>query len=412
MKNFRFCVVAFLVAIFTCHSWSADETRVYVRPKCVLGANIPRSGTATDQQRVGPLAALGAIFIPVVVEKGLDLVANALRKAGSDKILRDSGKTPLYLYQLYEEQQANPGKQRGLRWHPQLGCVVVVRGAFDPTPEDSASDQQAVAPGTVDTGKDPKDEAARVKRLQASNIPVKTIALEYEAELIPSADRTAFRYESRFFEVSDFQSGGDERAIAVSLVLNGAGVKEDEKTLAVAIMNLGQVKKHDIRGPDELRSQSSSWVGGTGISQESLKAIDSMTIDPKKGAGVMPVTLEATVIETEKGNSMWTFIADVIDATKKDVAKTVTATVTEGEKRKEEALDALEKKRQEEETAYRAYLKAKNDREQLPDNAKQTEKDMKDFEVQATRRLWCASLLSLEKLGATPKGRSEADCKQ
>ena len=68
-----------------------------------------------------------------------------------------------------------------------------------------------------------------------------------------------------------------------------------------------------------------------------------------------PITVEATIAETKSGSDALKFISEVLDATKTDVDKTVSAEVLDRE-RADEAASALEKLLKEEETAFAALL--------------------------------------------------------
>jgi hypothetical protein len=119
----------------------------------------------------------------------------------------------------------------------------------------------------------------------------------------------------------------------------------------------------------------------------------------------------------------------VLDATKGDVAKTLSSEILEGGKRASAAGDAAEKLLGEEEEAYAGYLKAKADycalgvTDKVNDIAVTavssltktggvkltvTERE-KVFEFQKAKRVWRLKYNALEKLGMTPAERELND---
>jgi hypothetical protein len=385
------------------------QTRVYLRSQCLINPNPNARPGAHTEAKAGPHAefvgALAAIFLPVLIEKLLGGAGAALKKAGSEETLRDSGKLPTYLYQLSKE-----GDKNSLSINPNLGCLLVVRGRFN-----------GVAPDTS------TDEGQRIKKLRDSNIPVNEIAALYEAEIILSEDRTALRYEGRFFEVNQFQGGrsSKQRAVVVGITIAGAGDKEGEPVLSLALTNIGEATPGTTMNDEQLKGKHSSWLGGLAISETSMKAIETIKFPSKDFPGptleVMPVTIEATFAETDSGNSALKFIGEVLDATKGDVSKTISGEITkdrgaEAEKKASEAADALEKLRQEEETAFSALLKAESEQanaDPLPANATPAQKAAYEaaqkvlkFEVEKAGRAWCVKTQALKNMGKAPdRGR-------
>lgn len=371
------------------------ETRVYVRNKCVIN---PRP---VEKEIIG---ALAGIFLPVLIEKLLGGLGGALKKAGDPETLRDSGRLPTYLYQLTQVDNKN-----ALRINPDLGCVLVIRGSF--------AGASTAEPNT--------DEASRIQRLRDAHIPVSEIVALYEAEIMLADDGTALRYEGRFFEINKFQGGRslkEPRAVVVGLSITGAGDKEGEPVLSLALTNMGMVPAGTVMDAGQLTSKRSSWLGGLAISDASLKAIETIKFpDPKNPSrpfGIMPVTIEATIAETDDGNKALKFIGDILDATKSDVAKTVSGEITkdrgaEAEKKAAEAADALEKLRQEEETAYTALLKAESELAEAgppPVNGTDAQKaayKVKEFEVEKAKRALCVKSQALRNIGQAPdRGRT------
>ena len=372
------------------------ETRVYLRSQCLLAEEQP-------PQKVAMFAALAAIFVPALIEKGLDAVSSALKKAGSEESLRESGKFPTYFYRLTFDATTKGGK---LSLDPSLGCAILVRGKFDgPDPDD----QTAVSFPESGIFLDPGTEQKRVARLRASNIPVKEIAMEYESSIQIADDKTALNYESRFLEVNGFQGtrSSDTRTVVVSLTFAGVGAKEDETTLSLALMDLGEVQSGSILGPMQLRSRRSGWLGGIGATDGALKAAEQLDIKEGKSFGVMPVTFEGTLIETEKGSKALLFIADVLSSTKTDTAKALSSAILPQERQKaaQDKADALEKQREEEEDAFNTFLGALDDCAHVKSDDLQSTKDIKTFKVKSAKRIWCVKFSTLQKLGVAPADR-------
>lgn len=383
----------------------AIETRVYVRKQCLLSE--PVKLVNPDQPEF--LGAVAAMFVPLLIDKALGGVSSALRKAGSPETLRDSGKLPTYLYQLTRN-----GESRKLAINSNLGCVIVVRGTFSGADPKDQSTIQNFSPQGVFLGDSDADELRRIQRLRQNQIPVSTFAAVYEARIVKSNDKSALHYEGRFFEVNSFQGSrsAKSRGMVVSLAIHGPGTREGESLLSLALQNLGDVERETIVGPDQLQSKRSSWLGGVGMTDAAVKSLETLIVDNGKTVGVMPVTLEATFVELEKGKKALTFIADVLDAKKEPLTKAISDEILEGPKRAKEEASALETLFQEEETAYAAYLGKQSDlagSSPLAAGATAAQQaahsaalKVKQFEVDRTKRLWCNKFKALRTIGSAP----------
>ena len=365
------------------------ETRVYVRKQCLLSE--PR-----DLSKGAEIfGALAAIFVPLLIGKLIGGVSAALKKAGSENTLKASGRLATYLYQLSNKNNTNT-----LSLNPDLGCVIVVRGTFSRPDDDLAPEINFATNGVF---LDPDDEEKRINRLNDNGIPVTEIAALFEARIVVSQDESAMLYEGRFLEVNEFLDGGSKRHVVVSLALFGAGQKEGEPTLSLAMMNLGEIRKETILGPDQLRSNRSTWLSGVGITADLLKAAEKLKFpspNHPSTMGFMPITIEGVFAETQEANKALLFIADVLDASKEAVTKAVSDEILKDPaKAEKEAGDALEKLRQDEESAYAAYLKAKVAEAKLDPAASPTEIEVATFEVDRTRRAWQLKFRALKMLG-------------
>jgi hypothetical protein len=378
------------------------ETRVYLRKQCLLSERdvLAPAGVAGGPAIFG---ALAAIFVPMLIGKALGGISSALKKAGSEKTLKDSGRLPTYLYQL-----ASDGTKNKLSLNPDFGCLLVVRGKFQKADPESAPPITFSEPG-IFLGDDEESEQKRIDRLNDNGISVSEIAIAYEARIRISNDETALAYESRFLEVNHFQDGGKKNSLVVSLALYGAGAKEGESALSLALMNLGELTRDTILGPDQLNGNRSPWLSGLGMSEAAMKAIEKIQFpaDNKPNPmGVMPVTMEATLAETSDGNKVLLFIADILDASKEGVTKTLSDEILKDPKKAAtEAADAMEKMRQDEETAYATLLKAKTDLANLgdaavpPNSVDTAKRDAAQFEVDRAKRAWCLKSGMLKNFG-------------
>lgn len=369
------------------------ETRVYVRKQCLISeSGVLPAPTPTPQPGPEAFGALLGIFVPLLLEKALGGIGAALKKAGAEETQKDSGRFPTYLYEISDRNGT-----KSLSLNPNLGCVLVVRGTFTNADSDDQS-KISFSPGGTLTGED--QQSQRIARLRASNIPVEEIATLYEALITPSSEQTALYYQSRFFEVDSFQGtrSSKSRGMVVSLAINGPAAREGESTLSLALVNLGEVKKESALAPHQLNGRRTGWLGGVGVTEDALKAIEKVKVDRNRSKGVMPITIEATLVETENGNKALRFIGEVLDATKGDVSKAVSSEILEKEKRATASADALEKLRQEEEVAYAAYLDAKTATSKL-DNPSPQESAAAALKEKTTKRAWCLKLNTLRMMG-------------
>lgn len=375
------------------------ETRVYIRKQGLLSESRVRPEAAAEI-----IGALAAIFLPVVIGKLIGGIAAALKKAGGEKTRRDSGRLPTYLYQIANAAGAQ------MELNPNLGCVIIVRGRFSSADDAAIPPLQFTTPG-IFLSSDEEDEERRILRLNDNGIPVVEIGAVYEAQVVVSDDETALRYKSRFLQINQFQDSGSKRAMVVSIAVSGAGEKEGEPVLSLALMNFGELSEGTILGPNDLRGRSGAWLGGLGISDTSMNAVKAMKLpDARKPnpIGIMPVTIEGVFAETKEANAALLFIAEVLDATKDKVAETISGQILKDPaKAAAEAADAIEKLRQEEESAYAAFLTAQGELAKLgPPPAQPTEPQLlerraKEFEVERTRRAWRLKFDALQKFGVS-----------
>jgi hypothetical protein len=386
------------------------ETRVYLRRQCLLSED--KVLTDADKGVTNRLfGVLAGIFVPLLIEKVIGGISAALKKAGSEKTLKDSGRISTYLYRLPREEK--------VILNPDLQCVIVVRGSFTgPDPENPPKirfeePRVLLAPTDGDSWK---------KRLDQNGIPVAFIAAAYEARIKLSDDETALLYESRFFAVNEFQGSRsqDKRSVVISIALSGAGTAEGEPVLSLVMVNLRDVRKGTVLGPNDLKTKRSTWVGGLGMNEASLNALKTLEFpakptDPtapgyKHYLGVMPITVEGVFAETDSGNKALLFIAEVLEATKGDVSKALSSEILERGKRSTEAANALEQLMREEEAAYGEYLDAVAKRCALPEAmTPAAQLRAARFEVERTKNVWLSKFKALAKMG-DPPAHQEYDC--
>jgi hypothetical protein len=423
------------------------ETRVYLEPRCFASEEAPRV-----------VMAIAAVLLPIIIEKAIGAASGAIRSAGKKEPLQDSGRTPIYLYKVRDEIPENakpavtasvsgpapsatpspsPTPIRKIELNPSLngGCVIIVRGKFDsnsiakpstsPTP--SPSPQPSLAFETNNPqlfGADDESEAKRIKRLNDIGIPVKEIALLFEAKVTVSDDRTAIRYESQYLEIKTFQgkrSQDKPRGVVINIAMNGAGAKEDASLMSLATINLGEVSRKAngeriIMTPKSLEGYKTGWLSGPLMTKDVITLIQNLDLGDEKYKEVFPATIVGTVTETENGSAALRFIADLLDATKKDVAKEISGELLkdrEAEASKE--ANVLESARQQEEKAYADYLTAKvnlaksqADKKRVDETPGSSEESKdaaaKDVELKAALekiaiRVWCEKYKALKNLG-------------
>ncbi|MFL6438144.1 MAG: hypothetical protein ACJ71Q_11225, partial [Terriglobales bacterium] len=218
MRILRIAVVVSLIVALNAPAWPKSkkepqpasvppETRVYTRQQCLL----------SEPDRVartrGLAGGLAGIFVPVLLEKGLGAISAALKKAGDEETLRDSGKYPTYFFRLFYDTTTQKPK---LSVNANLGCILVVRGKFSAPDPDQAPPLAFPEPGVFTNS---SEEGKRITRLNTNGIPVQEILVAYEAAINVSDDGLALDYKGRFLEVNGFQGGrsSDTRAMVLSL---------------------------------------------------------------------------------------------------------------------------------------------------------------------------------------------------
>ncbi len=188
-----------------------QETRVLTFPRC------PVSQAATKEMAPAFLALL-KIVAPVVVEKAIDLAANAATAAGQDSNV----KTAVSSYQgnFYRWNGEN------LVLNSSLGCIVYVRGTFGDKAVEPADGWKTSGYGTV------------ARKLGMEGHPSFYMELTMEV----SADRTLFRLMPEYVDFAKPLETSwwrpKERAASISMSFFVPGVKEPFASAAIAFPSL------------------------------------------------------------------------------------------------------------------------------------------------------------------------------
>jgi hypothetical protein len=417
------------------------QTRVYLKPQCLI------SEEGEDPKLVGTIAA---IVVPVLIERAIGAFSGVLRKAGEKEELKESGKEPILMYTVSHRDKSKPRDIR-LKSSIAKGCVIIVRGTFhpkatenpcadkSPNAKDVDSDTRTALPRLLrfcDQGPLllPDHEEMRIRRLNDNGIPVAKIALIYEASIETSFDKAATRYESRYLQVNRFlgnRSQKKSRNVVINIALNDVGPREDA-VRSMVMINFGEVAREERSEPiildrKALEGKKSGWVTGPALTQNQFEKLQSLEVS--ETAEVFPVTLVGTVIETEDGIQALKFIADVLDATKTDIAKTSSTEIfkdREAERRTE--ANELEATYLAEEQAYSNYLTAQLELSRAKEAKRIVDSDIdssneaketaahqvriKEFAVTTAIRIWCGKLTELRNVGKTPSPERPLDpCK-
>ncbi len=364
------------------------ETRVYTRKQCLLSQD-GKVGTVDDRS-----LGLAGIFIPILIGKAIGSISGALKKAGDPETLKDIGRFPTYLYNLVLVGGDGESKRR-VNLNSDLNCIIVVRGEFV---SEDPEDQRKISSNINRSLFDVNLESERLIRLRESNIPIRKISMVFEAEMKLSNDKRAYLYESKFLQVNDFQGGRpqDSRSLVICLALYGVGAKEGEETLSLAMLNIGKLSR-GVLSSKRISAVKSSWLGGIGVPPDFLDSMSSISLSGRTSMGVIPITLEATIAETDSGNKALRFIADVLTAGSEKLTQNLSDQILQDRSKKAiEAEDAIEKAKLEEESAYKDYLEAQ---ESLSAQAASTSRA---FDVVRTCRLWKRKFTSLQLTGVFP----------
>lgn len=220
-----------------------QETRVMTLPKC------PVTQAATKEMAPA-LGALLKIVAPVVVEKVIDLAANAATAAGQDSNV----KTAISSYQgnFYKWNGEN------LVLNSSLGCIVYVRGTFSDKAVEPADSWKTSGYGTV------------ARKLGMIGHP----GFYMELTLEVSADRSFFRLVPEYVDFSTPLEGSwwrsTDRAASISLSFFIPGAKEPFASAAIAFPTL---RPGEIFRKPYLDGYSSNWMALPAPTETTTKLI-------------------------------------------------------------------------------------------------------------------------------------------
>lgn len=337
----RTLALATLVVALLATEMQADDkitpnpTRVHLLPRCVV--NPPRaSATAGPAERfVG--AALAGIFIPKLIEAGMQGVGSALKKAGEVAKTQAIGTATTHMY------VSNPLAQ--LAPEP-FGCVVAFMEGVPK--KDTAFHESTVS----------AMRALRAAKLLAEK---STALWIWEAAVVPMEDGTAIQLDTTHLSVAEFLNGrGGERDFVVSLAVATPNATADGETIALGNIHMGKVKRGEPWSPKDrepLRSNLLPWAKISDMSLEVWKRDAEAGIGERK---YMPATVSVTFTETDDGNAFLRKLGEFLSGASADTAKVLTSAILPSSRRERSAAEELEGEKliAAEEAAWIAYLTA------------------------------------------------------
>ncbi|MBX9602978.1 MAG: serine protease [Bryobacteraceae bacterium] len=323
--------VLFVTAIHADDRIIPNPTRVHLLPKCLV--NPPRS--ATSAGRIAE--ALAGIFVPKLIEAGLQGVGGALKKAGEVARTQAIGVATTDMYVSNPLAQLSPAP---------FGCVV----AF-------------VEGSSRNEGSYHETTKAAIQALRrAELLPDQTAALWiWEASVLPSDDGTSIQLDTTHLSVAEFLGGrGNEREFVVSLAVATPNSTADGETIAFGNINMGKIRRNEPWQPQEREFRRSNLLPWEKISDLSLAVWKQ---DAEAGVGArryMPATVSVTLTETDNGNAFLRKLGEVLSGTSSDTAKVLTSAVLPRPRKERSAAEELEGEKliAAEEEAWIAYLKA------------------------------------------------------
>lgn len=378
--------IALAIAIIICvESFAASTTtRTVVQKECVLSEPRP---PATNKALA---AALAAIFVPKLIEKGLDGLGAALKRAGEPDKVQLSGSAVLDLYVPTLDK-------KGLEPNPGFGCVVIVHVNGNGAPQ----------PPTT-TPSPTLSKLVRAKILNENEL----VSFAFEGRIERSSDLTAFWVVPTHFEVFQFagkRQREEERAYVATISLHKPISSVDGEAIAVANVDLGRYKKGgklDVGLPFPLASNLMPWPQ---LGERSSAAWKAAVEAGTPAIGYMPITFSTTITETADGNAFLKSLGEILQANKAEAAKEVSKELlpAEREKADEAAESEIETLRTAEESAYTAALEALKAFNAV--SAEGTDKEILRAKLDRAKRLWQRScgFLAAAGIESEPAGRCD-----
>ena len=283
--------------------WSEDvaaELRVFILPECIIN---PAPATELPQ----PEIALASVLVPKLVEMAIGSAAKLLKDAGADKTILSSGSAVTNLFAA--------GADQSLDVNGDVGCLLAVHGDFD-------SDEAEPDDG------DEVLQSLRQRGLISSRTMVNIV---FEAEVRPSADRTAFFLDTRHFSVRNLieDDDDDERDFAVTVALTTPLTGVSGETVAIGTIDFGTLappsdvvpQGRPADGHPQFRSNLMPWAQ---LSPVAKHAYDTdVSNGSAAGRRYMPVTFTVTVSQTEKGHPFLIRLGELLDGAKHNAAAAI-----------------------------------------------------------------------------------------
>jgi hypothetical protein len=300
------------------------ELRVFLRRTCLI--NPPPALPPVNEALGGIVTSL----LPKVIDVALGGIASLLKKAGADETEQVSGSEIVSLFSADKDQRLAANRE--------VGCILAVYGVF------ANVDRRPTA-----------DSDSALEALEAANLVPKDadIAIILELAVVRTTDETAFYLEARHFSVRDFIGGRNkpERSYIATLALTAPNATADGATIALGHVALGRMERKEflaipsapLGSFPRYRSNLMPW---NQISDEAKEAYDS---DVKRGEAAgksyMPVTLSLTLSETADGNKFFAKLGELLEGSREEVGKQITALVDPAARAKtvKESADAAEK---------------------------------------------------------------------
>ena len=199
------------------------DTRAFVTTRCPLTGEGPES--------IG--RELGVTFLSSFVDKGFDLFAAAIRKAGEASTATVEATSSTYAYSLDQNMKVAP--------HKGLGCIVLIRGTFGP--QDA---EQGVEP-------DPEFDPDALTKFGLVGDP----DFYFDGNLRFATDTAAFRVKSQqLWFVSPLKGSRRERDVVLGLEFKGL----DGTVFASAAIRFDDLIAPTKLNAGALRGKETAWM--------------------------------------------------------------------------------------------------------------------------------------------------------
>jgi hypothetical protein len=210
-----------------------NETRVFIANNCAV-IDVGQAG-----QEALP-AVLGGALLSAAIDKGFDLLAGAIRKAGEAETQKSSGSTGGYFHEVRDDGET-------IIANKSLGCIIAIKGEFGPR---------------TAAGKDFRrwKDDSRLKSVAEKYRLVADPEVYFEGSLEFSLDRSSFRVKSQYLEFNKPGIGGwtpHELVVALNFTLPAG---ESGKTFAVGLLNFGKLSANTQFSATDIASKVTRWM--------------------------------------------------------------------------------------------------------------------------------------------------------